>query len=132
MLRAGVLGRLEDQSFKDIEMFRAEAPGGRGEEGNRETSSLRQGEDSMAGWVDMLQVPGQAPSASKSELRPLGRAAGLSFSGCQSGLGSRNWFSGSSPGSQPLLAALFGESAQGLVGLPPHHLPAASSWLFHP
>ena len=58
MLRAGVLGRLEDQSFKDIEMFRAEAPGGRGEEGNRETSSLRQGEDSMAGWVDMLQVPG--------------------------------------------------------------------------
>jgi len=127
-----VLGGLENQSLKDFEMFRAEAPGGRGDKGSRETSSLRQGEGSVAGWEDMLKVPGQAPSASKSELGPLGRAAGLSFSGCQSGLGSRNWFSGSSPGSQPLLAALFGESAQGLVGLPPHHLPAASSWLFHP
>lgn len=56
-----MLGGLENQSLKDFEMFRAEAPGGRGDKGSRETSSLRQGEGSVAGWEDMLKVPGQAP-----------------------------------------------------------------------
>lgn len=63
------------------------------------------------------------PSAPKAEMGPLRQAAGLSFSGCQSGLGSRNWFSGSPPGSQPLLAALFGKSA-GISGTAPTPPPS--------
>lgn len=77
------------------------------ERGSRETSSDRDGYR----WGECKIVPGQAFLAPVVMLGPWGRAAGLSLLGCQSWLGSRNWFCGSSPRSQPLLAALFGESA---------------------
>lgn len=63
------------------------------------------------------------PTSPHGQAGATGAVAGLSFSGCQSGLGSGNWFPGSSPGSQPLLAALFGESA-GISGAAPTPPPS--------
>lgn len=110
-------------------MFRAEELGasaaGLGERGSRGTPPHRQRQgQSMGGQEEVRKVPGQASLIPCGQDGATEAVAGLSFSGCQSGLGSRDWFPGSSPGSQPLLAALFGESA-GISGAAPTPPPGS-------
>lgn len=109
-------------------MFGAEELGasaaGLGERASRGTPAHRQRQGrSVGGQEEVRKVPGQASLIPHGQAGATEAVAGLSFSGCQSGLGSRNWFPGSS-GSQPLLAALFGESA-GISGAAPTPPPGS-------
>lgn len=108
-------------------MFGAEELGASGaehrEKGSSEIHPHKQGEVSLGGQEEVPKVSGQASFSPFGSTGATGRAVSLSFSGCQSGLGSRNWFSGSSPGSLPLLAALFGKRT-GISGAAPTPPPS--------